>query len=253
MILKLDHVAFATDSPTADISLFTSLGWTVRFAETDIANPGIKQGLMRHFCPRQGVTLLDHPHGPSVELLDHGPTVGVGPLQLVLTGVPTAMREPTGTTAEIAGEHLTEALLDGRIPVWLKTGDSPGSAGVVALTRAAEPAAEFFGSLGFRSDEADRRRLTFSSPIDRTAFSLYLLESPSASGWHLDDDGANCVALVTSALPTELARLSSAGYCVSESAELVLAGREVTVAFVTGPGGELVELIGVARPRDVGN
>jgi catechol 2,3-dioxygenase-like lactoylglutathione lyase family enzyme len=122
--------------------------------------------------------------------------------------------------------------------------------GAVVRVRACEPGAShaFWRALGF----THRGPNVLEVPAMLPAWRLHVALEPSSGErphTSIDADGCVLVTLLTTAIERELERLAATGLllrCTSAWEEQI-GGRMVTVAFIEGPSGELVELLQVAK------
>jgi catechol 2,3-dioxygenase-like lactoylglutathione lyase family enzyme len=170
-------------------------------------NPVIKRRLMREWSPQHDLIMLEKAGAPPIEVLDHGHCF------------------PEGS--------------------FLRARDGC----LVAPTRDLQASTAFWHALGFRAANAAGAAsdLEFRSILG-SPLRLRLELDPGASGpCYLDSCGFNCLAFVATSVASEHRALQAVAVQVTDLEPITVNGRPLEIFFATGPGGELVEVLGLAK------
>lgn len=117
------------------------------------------------------------------------------------------------------------------------------------IVRSSRPAESlsFWQALGFKLTRTAARYDLLAFPVNALSMPLALLvlrePVPHRAGAYVDDYGCASVALITRNLASDLASLGRAGIAYHEPIRLHINGKQLAVSFLSGPGGEIVELI----------
>jgi len=117
------------------------------------------------------------------------------------------------------------------------------------IVRSSRPAASlmFWQALGFKLSRvaAQGDLLAFPANALSMPLALFVLREPvpHRAVAYADDYGCTSIALITRNLTADLAWLGRAGMAYHEPIRLHINGRPLCIGFVSGPGGETVELI----------
>ena len=119
--------------------------------------------------------------------------------------------------------------------------------GISLCARNAAASRAFWQALGFTSDGEN----VLQAPAIFPTWQLRLTLRPSSGErprTSVDADGCVLVTLLTTALERDLRRLAATGLLVrfTSAWEEYIGGRAISVAFLEGPSGELVELLQVS-------
>lgn len=102
-----------------------------------------------------------------------------------------------------------------------------------------EKSKQFWAALGFRDGK-------FFSPLTGD-IRLQIEPDEKMSLALADDAGFNCIGFIAGALDADRVRLMETGFTATDISNITLNGRSMRIAFVRGPSGELVELIGMQK------
>jgi hypothetical protein len=273
VILGVDHVAVSVDSLDRERRALEQLGFRSRFTDIGIPNVESKSLLLRQRNPLHDLAVFDGIEGTALELTVHrtprrvGTNMGFVPLlklqTSVLQGLEAVKEPPEDIAAAIEAAFGIQSVrlfrspaLDA--PLWVVEGDAPALLSCIRLVKDLSEGAKFFGDgLGIkpknRSTSGPRPwvRFDIGSQIQRWRSSILLCEkrddSEVARQW-LDDAGYPCLALLSTDLTSDVARLKANG-ARDETAdfELVVNGKTFLFSIVVGPGGEIVELMQLRR------
>jgi hypothetical protein len=219
-IIGVDHVQFALPDVIAGAALLSRYGYELDFVETDF-------NTKRRSYFRGETKSMAYLHR------------GTSRVEVITSAAPVGSARYTPTADGIAD------------PTWPEgpaRATARGVDGVIVRTRQADASAVFWQLLGFMPTgnggfafPANMFSMPLTVSLDRDAPE----EDADAMA---DDAGCSSIALITRSLMADRPALSEAGYPVSEATPFRINGRRVTICFVTGPGGELVELVEFGRP-----
>lgn len=262
MILGVDHIGLSAASLGDGIGIMRSLGYEVRFAVEDLANHDAKRPFLRQWRPRHAIAYCALRGCVAVEVTVHSATLPVeqGPYEVLCSGQPGPDAEPLH---DVFDGPATKA--DARMTYWrwpairTRFATSPGMGdlriGSVAVSVVDIDASTrwWTDALGFRyrgSPTPGVHDLDRASPVADWRLDLMLVSQAAHALPMLDDTGFTVLALITTDIAEDAPRVSHGAAEVGRTFEQRIAGRNVRLAFVRGPSGELVELVEVhERPR----
>lgn len=239
--IGVDHVQFSVPDLAAGTALLEARGWRLAFQE-----PGFAAGARPYFRGADKSMAYLKRGRAAIELIDGSGTAGPGhwlPLfQGRLPGEARASEERRGTM-RVGVEALGgDCLCRGE-------GDELELGEVVLRSSAPEASAALLESLGFRrEDDGDGLRLAFPPSILGMGLTVTVVPGPTTdSDVFVDDLGPCLVALLAKDLEEERDALRAAGHGTTDVFHYTINGRPISNVVVTGPGGELVELIQIGR------
>ncbi|MGD0534559.1 MAG: hypothetical protein ABR999_03830 [Methanoregula sp.] len=252
MMIKIDHIALASHDFRKTTGALGILGYSAEFCERGVPNLKIKEHLLSQPGPTHDLSLLRSGDNLGIELLDHGSCGSREPyIRPVFENVPSRFLEGSRVLGNGRyGFREQEYGFDADITV----SDDPADP-AFHFTRFRVPAedlaesARFWEQFGFRtrSTGEDVVLLEFSSSLHRKTFRLELERADHVRGdFLLDDAGFNCIAIVSTSPARDRDLLAKKGIAITGTEHLLLAGKNLTIAFCTGPCGEPVEIIGYA-------
>ncbi len=243
MIFQIDHLGLSCLDFGAGRKTLEGLGFSMKFREDGKRNPGVKRDMMRDFPERHGLAYFTKAGSISVELLDHGREF---PNRQFI--VPVFDDGDSSSHGDIGGgEFFSKELNADIFSKRPGIGDRSRITGFIVKAFSFDESARFWQALGFKRnlDASLGAEFSFSSPVCREPFSMYLRRSDAESRHFLDDAGFNCVALTSSSADKERESLSGNGFATTGMEELDVNGRRLRIFFARGPSGELVEIIGI--------
>lgn len=273
MILGVDHIALSCADAAAGVGPLEAAGLEAAFCQEGAPNREQKRPFLRQYDPLHSIAFCRLPGGVALELTQHSAPLARGgsPFQLLANG-PLPHSDPWDGEEPPMGADIWSAALGVQQPqaaVW-----RPFEAQYWYVPRRDEAAPAMFqtlgvpvgdlhsavafwsGALGFRpvdrdaSEEARWARLRLRSPIPAWGLDVLLAQGPSRAEPCLDDSGFPCLALLCSNMNHDLGAVANAGASrASEVFQLEVGGRELTVALLRDPDGNLVELLQVAKKR----
>lgn len=149
------------------------------------------------------------------------------------------LAQPEGVAVELTRYH-------GAPPAGRAAFTRTGPAAVTAATRDPEASRPFWTHLRFRPDGD---ALALRAPHPAWSLTLSLSPTDAAEPTTVDADGCVLVTLLTTTLERDLQALHDAGLLLRSTIPWTeqIADRQVRIAIVEGPGGELVELLEAPR------
>lgn len=252
MLLDIDHVAFASLSVERDIEVFYTLGYKEDFVETDIENLTIKRDFLRVFSEHHDISLLKANGSISIELTNHKNIHVCYPYIIpIFENLPHDLAE---YHHDKESDHIgIEAKMKNfNMSVYLKHSQSTSQFKfnkLVIRTNNILRSVNFFKILGFRLvDKKDGLvMLEFKSLFSNNVYVLYLKKDDNNLIRYLDDNGPNCVALISNSIGVERENLQSAGFHTTPIQRLTLNRKLIDVFFTRGPGNEIIEIISIGK------
>lgn len=268
MIVGVDHVALTCADLDGAVADLRAWGFETRFIEEDIPNPPSKRPFLGSYRDTHSIAYCGVEAGVAVELVNHGTASGWrGPYEVMVAGRPPP--SSTASDREKDWDAVWESALGiggvtcvtlptTRAPLWCSD-ESSTQAGVRAVGLSVSDvnrSASFWSDgAGFRPSaegEAGGRkwaRLTLQAPVPSWSLDVVLVED--GGGWHsvpLDALGFSCLALLSTGIERDLARLASCGGRESsEVFDLRVGGKKLRLLLLRGPDGEPVELVEARR------
>ncbi|MBI5227919.1 hypothetical protein HY988_05000 [Candidatus Micrarchaeota archaeon] len=248
MFLQIDHIAFSSAKNDEAVKLFETLGYSKRFSSNNVPNPAIKRKLVSHFTPTHDLVLMDHPNSISIEFIDYG---YAGKLPGYVLPIFDGLRTYEGINESSAGKFKNTTLAPGTldIPICV-TEDATGLALNKAIINTSDVSLSmtFWKFFGFNQipDDTGLVAMEFLSILKKQKFVIYLRKSEPKSGsghFSLDDNGFNCIALISNSASNEHQKLSASKVKVTEIESVSVNGKVLDIFFAIGPGGEIVEVL----------
>lgn len=219
MIFNIDHIGLSSTNFKQHDALLTSLGYEKVFEEHDLENMPIKKPYLQEFTPTHNLALYRKEGTYGIELLQHGTLKGE-----------QGFIFPYNKNEE---KELSEAsVLDTFV---VQTNDITASA-------------KFWSAFGFKQNgkENEMLRMTFNTMMSGETYHLILRHQPGDYQYYLDTPSFNSIAFVSSSADKEKRKLEKKNYPTSSIGQITVNDRPLDVFFVTGPAGELVEIISYA-------
>lgn len=241
-IIGVDHIQLAVPDLAAGVRCLSQLGYEAAFREAGFDHQA------RSYYRRPDKDMAYCRRGASrVEMITGSGQDGPATYLPVFVGADTACPVPAldlGPFRAFRQDALATTCA-------ARAGAAGPLDSVVQRARRPEPSAAFWQSLGFdlAFHDADWYRLDYPRNIVSMPLSIFLARTPIDGGGDAkaDDFGCSSIALLTRNLNADRAALTEAGRPLSEAVALRINGRPVTLCFVTGPSGELVELLEFGR------
>ena len=251
MIVGIDHIALSSTDFDEHTRFFNALGYEKKFSAKGAENLALKKRLLKRFNSKHDLALLESLGNLSIELLNHGYVGNCKNYMIpIFDGLPKNIAKKKEKVS--MGSHVffrvdSEAFGG---PVYFKESGSEffGFREIIVKVQNASKSVIFWQSLGFELLEIseDVAVLQFSSLIGKPACKVYLHTSKNVEHRHyLDDEGFNCVALISSSIEKDKIKLESKGFSTTELGKIFVNNRVLNIFFVMGYCGELVEIIGI--------
>ena len=248
MILKIDHIGISSVTVDKSIEELEKLGYSLMFYEKRVAISREKKSVLLNDVSFHDYALLTSEIGIGIEFLDHGLTNEVdSPMSLVLTGVSS---EDYNIVKEvmICGKPYKEVFLStiSCNAIILKDDGPHSCKGICLNTENLDQSIKFWKWFGCKVTEADKRsaHLTFKEVLSRKTWSIYLVFNPDRSSMqYMDSPGVNSVAFVSSSAVKDKDTLTTLGYKTTPIYNLRVNGRLLSILFIRGPSGEIIEIL----------
>jgi len=251
MIVKIDHIALATSDLDDDALWLQSLGYKLKFRETNLRDLENKRPFMDEFGGQLEMALLERGGSLAIELLDHGHiTNRSGRFFPVMEGA-VDCGQPAGDPWKIGGvaiERCSRNAVD--FFVVPKTHDPEFLCNkVIVESRDIEASIRFWTELGFKSRESEDQPvgLEFRSLFGGPACSIYLRDIGGGGPFRLDSRGFNCLAFFSTDAASERTRFAKVGLDPTPFDEFRVNNRTFSIFWVRGANGEVAEVIGLKR------
>ncbi len=278
MILKVSHLVFSSTDFEENSKDFAALGYTCTFTELGLKNLEIKKPLFRYFSDKHDVRYFASPHGVSIELLNwRSGSRQPSNFIPVFQNLPQKKEEfklrskqtkrlterPEQTKKTFPFEEAVIPSL--QLPIFyqcLSNQEGPTTLnGLYVKTDNLEESISFWKN--FRFEVRERREkeavLKLKAFLPQSIpFTLYLSETNQSRSArtvnnfneinknpHLDDAGVSCLSFLSSSVEKEKDLLKRAGFRLIDVGSLRINQKQLTIIFVLGPAGELVEVIDV--------
>jgi len=271
MILGVDHIALSCGHAAADAEVLEAAGFEASFCDEGAANREQKKPFLQAYEPLHDIAFCRLAGGVAVELTQHcAPlTRGLSPFQLLANG-PLPHSEPWEGPEPPVGPEIWSAALGVEPPraaVWTpfeaqywyvpsRDEQAPVVYQTLGVPVTDLTAAEVFwsGALGFKPVNRDPggawALLRLKSPIPAWGLDVLLAAGPARAEPYLDQAGFPCLALLCSKMDHDLGAVAGAGASrASEAFVVEVGGRELMVALLCDPDGNLVELLQVAKKK----
>lgn len=248
MIIQIDHIALATNNFKKSTEILSGLGYKNKFYEENKKNSSIKKDLVKYFSDTHNLSLFLKENNIGIELLDHFKSSGKnGYITPLFENIPDKFIERKET-----GNFLESAMVrELNTPVYIRKNTEISGFNFdkfVIKTNKIKDSVDFWECFGFKEAGSIDGFvvLEFIRPLQNNVYKIYLKQENCGRNYFLDDDGFNCVAFISSSAEKESVFLKGEGLRVTKIEEVEMNNKILKIFFVKGPGGELVEIIGVA-------
>ena len=241
-IIGVDHVQFAVRDVAASAAYLSRHGYELTFQERDFN----AQARSYYRDLRKDMAYLRR-DASRVEVITGAAHEGYPRYIPVFDG----LAPPNLSPARQLGEFDTGWHEDLSSICASRNGKAPILDGVIVSTSHPDRSSAFWQLLGFALIAQDDRWYTLAYPRNMFSMPLTVLlgRMPCEPGEdsRVDDLGCSSIAVITRNLGADRAALIAEHCAVSEASQFRINGRLLTICFVTGPGGELVELMATGR------
>lgn len=238
IVLGLSHLCVGCTMGMDDVvNALGDSGYTIQFEYRELRNPPAKKTLVRQWTDEHEMRLLAAPGLPSIEILHHHNGARSN----------TSNYAPTLPLTNMGGK--TRGVLS-RYGIGVADHKAGTTNELLVSMQCQNRAlvADFWrNALGFTCDEGEESgealRLKALSPTWRMALRLEQVDEP-VEPTYLDDIGCTCLSFLVRDINAvlDLCRLNHAKY-IGEVFAMNVGGKDMSVAFVRGPQGELIEFI----------
>jgi hypothetical protein len=253
MIIKIDHIAYASKNLDEAIGVFKKIGYEIGFIEKNLRDLNNKRHFMAHFSGDLEMAFMNRQGSIGIELINHGHTVEK---ESYFFPVFEGLSMNTGSALDsfvFEGNSFnkTESYsLKAHLFILEDAGSSRFRCNkVIAEVADIEKSAEFWAYLGFKMIKVreDVAKMEFKTPIIGDAYHLYLRKNKSGpASCYLDSHGFNCIAFICSNANKELRKFEIRGIESSDINLFRVNGKDLKIFWIKGPCGEIVEIIGLA-------
>jgi hypothetical protein len=245
MIFKIDHIALSSSDFAPMDKVLSQLGYMNQFRDMNKPNPSIKKGLMRQFPETHDLSYYSKDGSIAIELLDHRKSFKNSSFIVpIIENIPDGLAKHTGEEGSFR-KMFVDAF---NAPV-LSTGNSAAAGAnlnkLMVKTANSAESVRFWECLGFKHAGKTEgfSLLEFRSPLSKSSCTLYLKTEETGGKYFLDDDGFNCIALMSNSSEKEKDNLSGMNFRTTEIEQFNINNRLLNIFFAIGPCGELVEIV----------
>ena len=226
MIAKVAHIVLNTTDLDLCDTLLREIGYSREFIHDSIPNPKNKQIFMYDWTDTQRMALYNKEGSIPIEVIDYGHTArNPGRFSLPYN----IFEQPTCEEDIITKHGLTE--FDTKIN------------NILVETSLTEESVEFWENIGLKKQ--GRKVLRYNSALQELELTVNLSPGESLSSSYLDSKNFSCLSFFTTSIQSDLKRIHNSGYETSDINKLEFSGYAVEIGFISGPDGEMVELIEV--------
>jgi len=273
VILGVDHVAVSGKELDRERQALEQLGFRCRFIGSGVTNVESKSPLLRKRNPLHDLAVFDGAEGTALELTVHrtprraGTNMGFVPLLKLETvafqNLEFVEDSPKDIATAIEAAFGIEMVRLFRSPaldatIWAVPGNVLAFLATIRIVKDLSESTKFFGDgLGIKPKSASNSgprpwvRFDIGSQIQRWRSSILLCEKREESETArqlLDDAGYPCLALLSTDLASDVARLKANGARTDTvDFELVIDGKAFLFSIIIGPSGEIIELMQLRR------
>jgi hypothetical protein len=257
MIIQIDHIALSSSDFEKDAETLSLLGYKNSFCEKNKKNADIKRNYLSYFSDTHDLSLFSKEGSFGIELLNHfsinKQTGFITPLFENLPGTLVERKWDDGFF------EFNAAMVKGfSAPVYVI--ENKNSSGFkfdkfVVRTKCVDKSAAFWRCLGFKILDHVREFavLEFNALFQEQSCRIFLKQDNSVSDHFLNDNGFNCIAMLSNSPEREALYIRNKGFVITEMAQLEINGKNLDFFFAVGPGGELAEVIGIKDIMSIAN
>ena len=251
MIVDIDHIALSSDNIERDIAILKRLLYNNLFVKKGLVDLSIKKYMMTSFSGKLDMAFCESIQNFNIELINHGNcSENDGYIIPILENLPIDIVSEEKEHKMLNDEDIFETVLlsnMARVYAIEKKGSFTLNK-VIVKTNDLKRSFLFWKALGFKkkSESKNSITLTFKSFLS-SSYWIYLNEEQDIKEYNLNDRGFNCIALISTDIKKEWEILSDEGYYTTNIETMKPDKKELLIFFVRGPGGELVEFIGLRK------
>lgn len=226
MIAKVAHIVLNTTDFYQYDTLFREIGYSREFLHDGIPNPKNKQIFMYDWTDTQRMALYNKGGSIPIEVIDYGHTArNSGRFSLHYDIFDQSICEEN----IIDKDKLTES-------------DTKFN-NILVETSLIEESIEFWEDIGLKKQ--GKKVLKYNSALQEIELTVNLLSGESLGRSYLDSKNFSCLSFFTTSIQSDLKRINDSGYETSDINKLEFSDYAVEIGFISGPHGEMVELIEV--------
>ena len=243
MILKIGHLIVYSDELEKDVAALQSKGYQILFRQ-NIGNLEIKKDWATSFPEVQDVAFLTAPDNFSIELIGHKDNVEESNFIPIIED---GQEEPDPRDKETSPGQQNKETSCFRFPVFLNDQKTPFQFNkLLVKTKDLSASMDFWKNFGFQAIhlEEGTAQMEFKSILSSKKFFIYLKKSEQTNpNPCLDNKGISCVSFITNSAQKEKEKLDRQGIKSTPVGEITVNGKLLHLFFVSGPNGEIVEVI----------
>ena len=249
MFIKIDHLTYSSTNFNKDVSFFKALNYKIFFHEKKLPNLVIKKIFISFFKKTQDILLLTSKGNFNIELINNLPNNNESYIIPFLYNIPRQLILSESQQTLIKGKIIRAKLKDLDINIYHKKENDPKKFQfnkLVIQARNLKESILFWRNLGFKFKESYNNcaLLEFKSIIESCSYYIYIRHSKKTKRYYLDNKGISYIALISTSVSSDRIDMEMAGYKVTEIEKAVINKKNLSIFFVIGPSGELVEVIG---------
>lgn len=253
MIVGIDHIAISAGNLESVSDFFKCLGYEEQFREMNLTNLNIKKEFLNFYYPEHDLILFSKKGNYPVEIINHNSKGFLNKNQKFIPIIEGNLKlipyKIISESTKIIGYKLVEFEMNHLRAYYKKTNASQLVLNnfLIEISNVSDTI-DFYSKMGFfvKSMVDDLMIMEHKSLLSDDNFKLTFIVSNKVNEVCLDDLSFNCLGLISSSLEKDL-NLFVEKYKTTPSEFLNVNGKILNIAFVKGPNGEIIELIGTVR------
>lgn len=244
MLLDIDHIAFSSLFIDRDIEIFQNIGYKVEFIEKNVKNLSIKRSFLRNFSVSHDIALLRSHNGFNIEFLNHRNSYNVHPYMIpIFENLPLDLIETVENGTRMKALNMPIHLERSSFNTEFKFNK------LMMHTDNSSKTKNFFEIIGFRltNEENGTISMEFKSLFGGKSYFLFIKQDNNNLVRYLDDNGPNCIALLSNSIEHEKKNFNDAGFFTTSIQRLTLNEKLINIFFARGPSNEIVEIISIEK------
>ncbi len=252
MILQIDHIAISSDNLDGDIYFWERLGYKLQFSEKNLKNLVIKKKFLSYYQESHQLALLSNPKNYSIEVLNHGKIkIKAQIIFPIFQNFPTELILKRKRLKKIIGFNLEEFIfkhynLNGYILKEKSNRTIKFNKIIIKVSRLQE-SIKFWSLLGFKFEKKENNiaLLKFRSILKNEDYIIILDQRVTSAKQkvNLNDQGFNCIALISNSTKEEKDLLKSNNFFTTDIKQLEVNDFIFNLFFAKGPSNENVEIL----------
>ncbi len=219
MIVNIDHIGLSSTNFKQHHQLLTGLGYEKVLQEDDLENLNIKKPYLTKFNETHSLALYRKDKVYGIELLNHG-----------------QLTEQPGFIYPYNKDDSAELSENSILNTCVVASNDIGAS------------TKFWATFGFLPDgtQDNMTRLRFNAMTTGLDYYLLLRHIAGEYKYYMDTKGFNSIAFISSSVDKEKRKIDRKEYPTSRIDQITVNDRLLDIFFVTGPSGEIVEIISYA-------